>query len=119
MLQIITSQSLFQATYPYKERGFVDSIIDFRSIDRSFRHAIFFSMFEGLKEGASFEFMNDHDPVPLYNQLQSIGIENLEWSYSERGPDNWRIRITKTPPKDKVEEGCACHCGDPAQGDHE
>lgn len=93
----------------------MNSIIDFRSIDRSFRHAIFFSMFEGLKEGASFEFLNDHDPVPLYNQLRSIGIENLEWSYSERGPDNWRIRITKAVPRvksDKIDGDCNCRCGD-------
>ena len=88
------------------------TVIDFRNIDRSFRHAIFFSLFEGLKEGASFEFVNDHDPAPLYNQLRQLAIQNLEWKYAEQGPTDWRVQVTKkmqsTQPK---EEGCCGICG--------
>lgn len=91
----------------------MDSIIDFRNIDRNFRHAIFFSILEGLKEGSSFEFLNDHAPVPLHKQLLALGISNIDWTYCEEGPQTWRIRITKKPlGKEQKEEGCCGTCGD-------
>jgi uncharacterized protein (DUF2249 family) len=112
MSQVITRPFQTVASSSYElERKSMNTVIDFRSIDRSFRHAIFFSLFEGLKEGASFEFVNDHDPVPLYNQLRQLGLQNMEWKYTERGPRDWRIQITKMRQSDQsTEQGCCGIC---------
>lgn len=88
----------------------MNSVIDFRTIEHRFRHAIFFSIFEGLNEGATFEFINDHDPAPLHRQLVSMGINNLEWMYVEKGPSQWRILITKKPLQEAAHEGCCGIC---------
>ncbi len=88
----------------------MNSVIDFANIEEKFRHAIFFSMFEGLQEGKSFEFLNDQDPVPLLEQLSVMEIPNLEWKYSEQGPLLWRVRITKMTTS-KKKAGCCGICG--------
>lgn len=88
----------------------MDTLIDIRNFEPRTRHALILSLFEGLKEGTSFEFVNDHDPVPLYRQLQSMNLPNLLWNYSVKGPDLWKIRISKSGPEVKT-EGCCGICG--------
>lgn len=84
------------------------TILDVRSFDPRYRHALIFSMFEGLVAGASFELVNDHDPVPLREQFQSLSLPNFGWSYLEMGPSIWRVRIAKTGPNAEA-HGCgAC-----------
>lgn len=73
----------------------MQTCIDFRQLEPRARHAVFFSLFEGLKEDGSFGFINDHDPIPLYQQLTAMKIDNLSWEYEVRGPDIWQIRISK------------------------
>lgn len=88
----------------------MDTTIDFRNFEPRARHALFLSLFEGLKAGTSFEFVNDHDPVPLYQQIQRMNLPNLKWSYSEKGPKLWKIQISKAENETK-EEGCCGLCG--------
>jgi uncharacterized protein (DUF2249 family) len=87
------------------------TVLDFRTIEPRARHALFLSVFEGLKAGTSFEFINDHDPAPLYRQLQSMNISNLEWKYSAKGPDLWVVNISKSTTGAEMEEGCCGICG--------
>ncbi|MBX3041755.1 MAG: DUF2249 domain-containing protein [Bdellovibrionaceae bacterium] len=87
------------------------TVFDVRSFEPRFRHALIFSMFEGLVGGESFVLLNDHDPVPLRRQFEALGLPNLEWQYLESGPRTWRVKIEKTDPQGKKSEGCCGICG--------
>ena len=86
------------------------TVFDVRSFEPRFRHALIFSMFEGLMPGSSFELVNDHDPVPLREQFKSLSLPNFDWSYVESGPSLWRVRIAKTGDRMSSGGGCGA-CG--------
>ena len=44
----------------------------------------------------SFELVNDHDPKPLYYQLEADYSGQFSWDYLEAGPEVWRVRIGRT-----------------------
>lgn len=65
-------------------------------IEPRLKHQTIFEKIDGLKNGESFELINDHDPIPLYYQLiQTRGKENFNWEYLEKGPIDYRILITR------------------------
>lgn len=70
-----------------------DMQLDVRTIIPRERHPLIFSTFDQLELGESFELVNDHDPKPLYYQLQAERAGQLEWHYLEEGPEVWRVRI--------------------------
>ena len=94
-----------------QERTIMETCIDFRGFEPRARHALFFSLFEGLKENAFFDFVNDHDPVPLQNQIRMMNIGNLRWEYAKQGPEYWKIRISKVSDTEPKKEGCCGLCG--------
>ena len=59
------------------------------------RHPLVFQMVQTLVPGGSFLLVNDHDPYPLYLQLQMHFGDVVSWEYLERGPAVWRIRIAR------------------------
>jgi uncharacterized protein (DUF2249 family)/quercetin dioxygenase-like cupin family protein len=72
-----------------------DDEIDIRAIPRAQRHPLIFAKFDSLAVGCSFRLLNDHDPVPLNQQFESFRHGQAAWEYLERGPNIFRIRITK------------------------
>ncbi|MBN9545724.1 MAG: DUF2249 domain-containing protein [Alphaproteobacteria bacterium] len=68
-------------------------IIDVRSLVPAQRHAKIFNLVDALKPGASFILVNDHDPKPLYYQLEAEHPGQLSWIYVQQGPDVWRVEI--------------------------
>ena len=48
-----------------------------------------------LAPGASFVLVNDHDPKPLYYQLEAEHPKQFSWTYLEQGPAVWRVEIGK------------------------
>jgi uncharacterized protein (DUF2249 family) len=72
------------------------STVDVRSIVPRERHPLIFSTFDGLKAGDTMELVNDHDPKPLFYQLQAERHGQFSWNYLEEGPDTWRVSIGKT-----------------------
>lgn len=73
-----------------------DSVIDVRSIVPRERHPLIFNTFEQLKPGYGFVLVNDHDPKPLYYQFQAEHQGTFGWDYLEKGPDVWRVVISRT-----------------------
>lgn len=73
----------------------MQTCVDFREFEPRARHALFFSLFEGLRENASFGFVNDHDPDSLFQQMKAMNLADFGWEYELRGPDVWRIRVSK------------------------
>lgn len=66
------------------------------------RHLIVFAAWDQLSPGTFFILTNDHDPVPLRLQLARLGGSALEWDYLERGPQIYRVRITKATGSESV-----------------
>lgn len=70
--------------------------IDVRPLIPRERHPLIFNTFDALAPGESFELVNDHDPKPLYYQLQAERPGQLEWSYLQKGPDVWRVQVGRS-----------------------
>ncbi|MBS1920330.1 MAG: DUF2249 domain-containing protein [Bacteroidetes bacterium] len=60
------------------------------------RHEMFYKAFADIQPGEAFEFVNDHDPKPLYYQMEAESKEPFRWEYLEKGPDIWKVRVIKT-----------------------
>lgn len=71
-------------------------ILDVRVIPPAQRHPMIFQRFHALTVGGGFTLVNDHDPKPLYYQLNFEYSGQLGWDYLEQGPEVWRVRISRT-----------------------
>lgn len=78
------------------EDGFaVVNEFDIRPYPPAERHEMFYKAFADIQPGEAFEFTNDHDPKPLYYQMEAESKEPFRWEYLEKGPDAWRVRVIK------------------------
>ncbi len=59
---------------------------DARGIAKRFRHAAIFGALDALRSGETMRFVNDHDPLPLLDQLQARYGEAVTISYRQREP---------------------------------
>jgi uncharacterized protein (DUF2249 family) len=59
---------------------------DARGIAKRFRHAAIFGALNALTPGETMRFVNDHDPLPLLQQMQMHYGDQVEINYVERGP---------------------------------
>lgn len=71
------------------------AVVDVRSLVPAQRHAKIFELVSELTPGASFVLVNDHDPKPLYYQLEAEYPGQFSWNYVESGPEVWRVEIGK------------------------
>ena len=62
------------AIYPFDARG----------IAKRFRHAAIFGAIDALNPGETMRFVNDHDPIPLLQQLNARYGESVQVNYRER-----------------------------------
>jgi len=72
---------------------------DVRPFPPTERHEMFYQAFTDIQPGEAFEFTNDHDPKPLYYQMEAESKEPFRWEYLEKGPDVWKVRVTKVKEK--------------------
>jgi uncharacterized protein (DUF2249 family) len=71
----------------------VPNEIDVRSLVPMQRHQKIFQLVDELAPGGKFVLINDHDPKPLYYQLEAEHPRQFSWTYLERGPEVWRVEI--------------------------
>ena len=71
------------------------NVVDVRTLVPAQRHQKIFQLVDGLAPGTSFVLVNDHDPKPLYYQLEAEYPKQFSWTYLERGPSVWRVEIAK------------------------
>ena len=64
------------ALYPFDARG----------IAKRFRHAAIFGAFDALLAGETMRFCNDHDPLPLLDQLRARYAQKIAINYVQREP---------------------------------
>ncbi len=70
-------------------------IIRVQEIEPRLRHATIFQTYENLNNGETFIIHNNHDPMPVYYQLQQMHGDTFSWEYIQEGPEWWDIRVTK------------------------
>lgn len=59
---------------------------DARGVARRFRHAAIFGALDALRPGETMRFMNDHDPLPLLDQLLQRYGDSVSIEYRQREP---------------------------------
>ncbi len=64
------------AIYPFDARG----------VAKRFRHAAIFGALDALQPGETMRFVNDHDPLPLLDQLRARYGERISITYLQREP---------------------------------
>ncbi|MGN6410001.1 MAG: DUF2249 domain-containing protein [Nitrobacter sp.] len=69
--------------------------IDFRNLSPAQRHTKAFQIVGDLRAGESFVLVNDHDPMPLYSQIQAGHPDEFSWTYLKQGPSVWKVEIAK------------------------
>jgi len=59
------------------------------------KHKVIFTTFGNLAPGEAMLLVNDHDPVPLKFQFESMHSGEYTWEYIEQGPVTFQVRIGK------------------------
>ena len=59
---------------------------DARGVAKRFRHAAIFGALDSLQPGETMRFANDHDPIPLLQQLQARYGDAVTINYVQRDP---------------------------------
>ena len=59
---------------------------DARGIAKRFRHAAIFGALDALTSGETMRFVNDHDPLPLLDQLANRYGQAVTIRYVQRDP---------------------------------
>ncbi|HKI90398.1 MAG TPA: DUF2249 domain-containing protein [Draconibacterium sp.] len=72
-----------------------DKTIDVRPIVPREKHPAIFAKFNSLQSGEVMQLINDHDPKPLYYQMEAEISGQFEWEYAEQGPEVWKVNIKK------------------------
>lgn len=69
--------------------------LDVRAIPHAIRHATVFGAFDAIPAGGSMVLIAPHDPQPLLRQLAVRTDGRLDIAYLERGPEAWRLQLTR------------------------
>lgn len=69
--------------------------LDVREVPHAIRHATVFGAFDAVPVGGSMLLVAPHDPIPLLRQLAERTGGRLAVGYEERGPEAWRLRLTR------------------------
>jgi len=59
---------------------------DARGVAKRFRHAAIFGALDALQSGETMRFVNDHDPLPLLDQLVARYADAVTIRYVQREP---------------------------------
>ena len=74
-----------------------EQVITVKDIDPRHRHMLIQQLFEHLTPEASLQLVVDHDPKPLYYQLEAEHPKQFSWAYLESGPVAWKVKIGRLP----------------------
>ncbi len=68
---------------------------DVRPYPPAERHEMVFGAFDEIHQGQAFIFTNDHDPKPLYYQIEAESNIPFKWEYLINGPEEWKVKVSK------------------------
>ena len=75
--------------------------LDVRTITPRERHPLIFSRLDALQVGETLFLVNDHDPRPLYYQIQAEHPGQFSWDPQIEGPEKWVIRIGRIAKREQ------------------
>lgn len=87
-----------------------DKVMDVRPIPCSIKHGLIIRTWQELPVGDHFILLNDHDPVPLRYQFAAQWPNTFTWEHLLKGPEEFRVKITKLKPLGKPAEPVATAC---------
>jgi len=87
-----------------------DKVMDVRPIPCSIKHGLILKTWRELALGDYFILLNDHDPVPLRYQFEAEFGGMFTWEYVEKGPEDFRVKITKVKELQGNAPVSACGC---------
>ena len=70
-------------------------VLDVRQIPHAIRHATIFGALSAIAPGFSITLVADHNPLPLLAQLEQRQPGEFAVTYSESGPDLWKLQLTR------------------------
>ncbi len=88
-----------------------DRVMDVRPIPCSIKHGLIIRTWLELPVGGYFILLNDHDPVPLYYQFSAQWPGAFTWQHLVKGPDEFRVKITKLTSLENLEASVPECCG--------
>lgn len=71
-------------------------VFDARGVAKRFRHAAIFGAMDSLRSGETMRFYNDHNPLPLLEQIFSKYGASVGIHYLANGPDGVVIDFKRT-----------------------
>lgn len=69
--------------------------LDARAVPHAIRHATVFGALESVAPGGGLLLIAPHDPLPLLAQIDRRWPGVFDVSYVERGPEAWRLALTR------------------------
>ena len=88
-----------------------DKVMDVRPIPCSIKHGLIIQTWLALPLGDHFILLNDHDPVPLYYQFAAQWPGAFTWEHLVKGPDEFRVKITRVKALTATAEMTPDCCG--------
>src|ERR1035437_2145333 len=88
-----------------------NKVMDVRTIPCSVKHGLIIKQWLELPVGDHFILLNDHDPVPLYYQFAPQWPDACPWQHLVKGPEEFRVKITKLKATAPAEEVVECYGG--------
>ena len=87
-----------------------NKVMDVRPIPCSIKHGLILKTWMELPVGDHFILLNDHDPVPLYYQFSAQWPGAFEWKHLVKGPEEFRVKITKLKSLEQTAEPLPSCC---------
>ena len=78
---------------------------DARGVAKRFRHAAIFGALDALHPGEVMRFVNDHDPLPLLEQVRGRYGDRVAFEYVRRAPEEIVIDFLKHSSEAEWEGG--------------
>ena len=75
--------------------GTDEVVFDARTIPLAIRHAAVFGALDAIAPGFALDVIEPHDPERMLVELEQKLPGSFNVSYIERGPENWRVRLTR------------------------
>lgn len=70
-------------------------VLDARAVPHAIRHATIFGALDAVPAGGALELVAPHDPLPLLGQIEDRHPGAFSVEYLERGPQAWRLLLTR------------------------
>lgn len=86
-------------------------VFDARGVAKRFRHAAIFGALESLHNGEAMRFVNDHDPLPLLEQIRTRYGHQISYRYVDRTADGVVIDFAVSLPEIAEPQNAGGGCG--------